>query len=794
MARCPEPQAMRARRGAGLNRRSALAVLAASLAATESRASGVKASPLRLWYRQPAKAWVEALPVGSGKLGAMVFGGVASERLQLNEDTLWAGGPYDPANPEALAALPEIRRLIDAGDYVQATKLADAKFLGQPKRQMAYQTIGDLKLDFPGLGEASGDYMRDLDIDGAIAATTFSAGGVRYRREVIGSHPDGVIAVRLSASRKGAISVDLSFASPLKSNPVARVEGGALVLAGANESREGIPAALTFECRVEVRAKGGAVTGQGGVLSVRNADDVVLLIAAATSYRRYDDVSGDPQALNKATLARLVGKPWAKILADHQADHRALFRRVSVDFGRTRAELPPTDERIRRSPTTDDPSLAALYYQYGRYLLIACSRPGGQPANLQGIWNDKTSPPWESKYTININTEMNYWPAEPTNLAPCVEPLIALVQDLATTGARTAKVMYGARGWVAHHNTDLWRATAPIDGAIYGVWPTGGAWLCKHVFDHYDYSRDRAYLARVYPLMKGSARFFLDTLVVDPKFGVLVTSPSVSPENDHGHGSSLVAGPTMDQAIIRDLFDNCLKAEGVLGADPAFVAELTTARDKLAPYRIGKDGQLQEWQEDWDADAKEPQHRHVSHLYGLFPSDQIGIDTTPKLAAAARTSLLKRGDLTTGWAIAWRLNLWARLGDGDHAHSVLKLLLGPERTYPNMFDAHPPFQIDGNFGGTSGMTEMVLQSRNDRIYLLPALPSAWPTGHITGLRARGAIDVDVRWAGGKLSQAVLTAKADGRHTVVHGASTVEIEMKQGQSVRLAARNGALVRA
>lgn len=779
-----------------LTRRSTLAVLGAvsALTAAPARATRTKASPPRLWYRQPAKEWVEALPVGSGKLGAMVFGGVASERLQLNEDTLWAGGPYDPANPEALSALPEIRRLIDAGDYAQATKLADARFLGAPKRQMAYQTIGDLKLDFPGLGEASGDYVRDLDIDGAIAATTFTAGGVRYRREVIGSHPDGVIAVRLSASRKGAISLDLSFASPLKSKPVATVEGGALVLTGANESREGIPAALTFECRVEVQAKGGTVTGRGGMLSIRGADEVVLLIAAATSYRRYDDVSGDPAALNKATLAKLAGKPWAKILADHQADHRALFRRVDVDFGRTRAELQPTDERIRQSPTTDDPSLAALYYQYGRYLLIACSRPGGQPANLQGIWNDKTSPPWESKYTININTEMNYWPAEPTHLAPCVEPLIALVRDLAVTGARTAKVMYGARGWVAHHNTDLWRATAPIDGAIYGVWPTGGAWLCKHVFDHYDYSRDKAYLARVYPLMKGSARFFLDTLVVDPKFGVLVTSPSISPENDHGHGSSLVAGPTMDQAIIRDLFDNCLKAEGVLGADQAFVAELTAARDKLAPYRIGKDGQLQEWQEDWDADAKEPQHRHVSHLYGLFPSDQIGIDTTPKLAAAARTSLLKRGDLTTGWAIAWRLNLWARLGDGDHAHEVLRLLLGPERTYPNMFDAHPPFQIDGNFGGTSGMTEMILQSRNDRLYLLPALPSAWPTGHITGLRARGAVGVDVRWVGGKLSEAVLTAKVDGRHTVVHGSSTLEIEMKQGQSVRLAARDGVLVRA
>ncbi|KRA61942.1 alpha/beta hydrolase [Caulobacter sp. Root655] len=778
-----------------LTRRSTLAALGAStaLGGGSAHAARPKTSPMRLWYRQPAKEWVEALPVGSGKLGAMVFGGVAAERLQLNEDTLWAGGPYDPANPEALAALAEIRRLIDAGEYAKATELADAKFMGTPKRQMSYQTIGDLKLDFPGLAEAGSDYVRDLNIDGAIATTTFAAGGVRHVREVLASAPDGVIAVRLTASEKAAITVDLSFASPLKSKLVTRVEDQALVLGGANDSQQGVPANLEFECRVQVRTKGGQVTGEGDRLSVTGADEVLLLIAAATSYRRYDDVSGVPVALNKATLAKLAGKPWAKILADHQADHRSLFRRVGVDFGRTRADLLPTDVRIKRSPTTDDPSLAALYFQYGRYLLIASSRPGGQPANLQGIWNDKTSAPWGSKYTININTEMNYWPAEPTNLPELVEPLIALVADLAETGARMAKVMYGARGWVAHHNTDLWRATAPIDGATYGVWPTGGAWLCKHVYDHYDYNRDTAYLARVYPLMKGSARFFLDTLVVDPKFGVLVTSPSLSPENDHGHGSSLVAGPTMDQAIVRDLFDNCLKAEVILGADEAVVAELKTARDKLAPYKIGKGGQLQEWQEDWDADAVDVHHRHVSHLYGLFPSDQISIDTTPKLAAAAKTTLVTRGDLSTGWAIAWRLNLWSRLGDGDHAHEILSLLLGPERTYPNMFDAHPPFQIDGNFGGTSGMTEMVLQSRNDRIYLLPALPSAWPTGHITGLRARGAVEVNVRWAGGKLTEAVLTAKVDGRVTVVHGGSSLDLELQRSRPARLTTAHGRLVR-
>ncbi|WP_082554871.1 glycoside hydrolase family 95 protein [Caulobacter sp. Root1455] len=779
-----------------LTRRTTLALAAGAASGGFAQARGAApTSPLRLWYRQPAQEWVEALPVGSGRMGAMVFGGVAAERLQLNEDTLWAGGPYDPANPEALKALPEIRALIDAGDYAKATEIADARFMATPKRQMAYQTIGDLKLTFPGLDGQPTDYVRELDLDGAIATTRFKVGGTGYTRQVIGSYPDRVIAVRLSADRGRAITVDLAFDSPLKSKPVSSIEGrDTLVLAGANDTQQGIAAQLRFECRVRVLNKGGTLTAREGVLSVAGADEVVLLIAAATSYRRFDDVGGDPTATNRAVLAQASTKRWQALLATHQADHRAMFRRVSVDFGTTTAALKPTDERIKVSQTTDDPALAALYYQYGRYLLIACSRPGGQAANLQGIWNDQTSPPWGGKYTININTEMNYWPAEPTGLAECVKPLIEMVRDLSVTGARTAKVMYNARGWVTHHNTDLWRASGPIDGAKFGVWPTGGAWLCKHLWDHYDYNRDRAYLADVYPLMRGAALFFLDALVVDPKSGKLVTNPSISPENSHGHGSSLVAGPTMDQAIIRDLFTACIKAAAILGTDADFSAELATARDKLAPYKIGKDGQLQEWQEDWDADATDIHHRHVSHLYGVFPSDQIAVDTTPKLADAAKVSLNTRGDISTGWAIAWRLNLWSRLGDGDRAHKILSLLLGPERTYPNMFDAHPPFQIDGNFGGTSGMTEMILQSRNDQILLLPALPSAWPTGRLTGLRARGAVGVDVTWTRGKLEAAVFTAAADGRHHVRYGGSVIDLDIKKGQRVRLTVRDGQLRRA
>ncbi|MET0294735.1 MAG: glycoside hydrolase family 95 protein, partial [Phenylobacterium sp.] len=670
-----------------LTRRTALQALSAATAL-----SGVGPTPAvaqtpgaqRLWYRRPAEAWTEALPVGSGRMGAMVFGGVAVERLQLNENTLWGGGPYDPVNPEAAGALPEIRRLIDAGDHAGATVLANAKFMAKPLRQMSYQTLGDLKLTFPGLSETAGGYVRELDIDGAVSRVRFAHDGVNFQREVIASAPDQVVAVRLSADKPGAISVDLSFASPLPST--VSVEGNTLVLTGTNGAQHGLEAALKVDCRVRAIVRGGKITAGDKTLSVHGADEVLLLIAAGTSYKRFDDVSGDPVAADRQRLDKAARKPWSALLSAHQADHQFLFRRVMVDLGTNAAAQRPTDERIRLSPTVGDPALSALYFQYGRYLLIACSRRGGQPANLQGLWNDSMTPPWGGKFTININTEMNYWPAEPTDLAECVAPLVAMVRDLSITGARTAKAMYGARGWMAHHNTDLWRATAPIDGAKYGVWPTGGAWLCKHLWDRYDYGRDRAYLADIYPILRDAALFFVDTLVVDPKSGRLVTSPSISPENDHGHGSSLAAGPTMDQAIIRDLFDNTIAAARILNRDPALAAEFAATRDRLAPYKIGKDGQLQEWLEDWDADAPEQQHRHVSHLYGLYPSEQIGIDTTPELAAAARKTLETRGDLSTGWAIAWRLNLWARLGQGDHAHGILKLLLSPERTYPNMFD------------------------------------------------------------------------------------------------------------
>ncbi|MFS2110950.1 glycoside hydrolase N-terminal domain-containing protein [Sphingomonas sp. Sphisp140] len=769
------------------DRRGAMGLFAAAaavLAAPGARAKGVAQAANLLWYEQPAKEWTEALPIGNGRIGAMVFGGIAEERLQLNEDTLWAGGPYDPVNPAAKAALPEVRRLIFEGRFAEAEKLANEKVMATPLRQAAYQTIGSLEIALPGIDAAKAtDYRRSLDLDAALAETLLILDGVTHRRRVIASPVDQVIAMELSASRRGSVSCRLSFTSPEKQWQV-RAEGATLVLGGRNDPHGGIAGALRFEARVEVAAKGGRVRAEGDALLVEGADAVVLRVAMATSYRRFDDVSGDPGAITGRQIAAARKKGFEALAAATAAEHRRLFRRVTLDLGSTPAAALPTDRRIRESETSDDPALAALYFQYARYLLVCSSRLGTQAANLQGIWNDKPSPPWGSKYTININTEMNYWPAHTTNLAECVEPLVQLVREIAVTGAKTARDMYGARGWVCHHNTDLWRATAPIDGAKYGLWPMGGAWLCTHLWEHYEYAPDRAYLESIWPILSGACLFFLDTLQVDPASGQLVTNPSLSPENDHGHGASLIFAPTMDSQILRDLFDQTIAAAGVLGRDKALVREIKAARAKLPPMRVGKQGQLQEWPFDWDADAEDVHHRHVSHLYGLYPSRQIDPERTPELAAAAKRSLEIRGDKATGWATAWRINLWARLRDGDHAHAILKFLLGSERTYPNMFDAHPPFQIDGNFGGAAGIVEMLVQNQGERIDLLPALPRAWPEGRVTGLRTRGGCTLDLSWRGGRLEQLRLRGTIAGEREVRLGGKARRVRIVPGREVLL----------
>ncbi|MBN2069022.1 MAG: glycoside hydrolase family 95 protein [Opitutales bacterium] len=738
-----------------------------------------KESSLELWYSQPAAQWTEALPIGNGSLGAMVFGGVEEECLQLNEDTLWGGGPYHPVNPQAKAALNTIRKLIFEGRYKEADELINTQMIANPRSQMPYQTAGNLRLKFSKADDDVSEYCRSLDLNTARASVSYVKEGVNYKREVFASNPDQVMVVNLSADHPGAISFVAGLDTPM--NASIETEGeDSLILRGHGGDANGIKGVIDYTVRVKVIPAKGTLHAENGCIYVDQADSVTLLVAIATNYKRYNDVTGDPDAITRQRIQTADVKTYAELFERHVQDYQHLFHRVSLDLGTSESTQIPTDVRIKEFSKGNDPQLAALYYQFGRYLLISSSRKGSQPANLQGIWNNSVNPPWQSKYTVNINTEMNYWIAESGNLGECVEPLISLVEDLSETGAGTAREMYGARGWVVHHNTDLWRASAPIDGPFWGMWPTGGAWLCLHLWDRYLFSKDQDVLLRIYPTLKGACEFFLDTLQADPKTGWLVTNPSISPENGHLMGTSVCAGPTMDMQILRDLFTNTIEASELLGVDEDFRTALASAKAHLAPNRIGHAGQLQEWMEDWDMQAPEMNHRHVSHLYGLFPGNDISAARTPDLAAAARKSLEIRGDKATGWATAWRICLWAHLLDGNHAYQIFEFLLSPERTYPNMFDAHPPFQIDGNLGGAAGIVEMLLQSDSDNIYLLPALPNAWPEGSVEGVCARGSFEVNICWKDGKMTSADITALQEGTVDIHYGGTSRTVTFKKGE--------------
>lgn len=722
----------------------------------------------------------------------MIFGGAKKERIQLNEDTVWSGAPGYSRAPDSLEHLPRVRKLLDAGRYDEADQLCSETFMASPPGQATYLPLGDLLIEMSDMNPQAhpfSDYERSLNLDSSLVTTGFRYRGTLFTRRYIASAERNVMAIEYTAGKPGLISCHITANSPHAHTSV-EVQGERdVVLNGRTGLDLGVSGAIKFQGRFRVTTSGGQIQSRGDFVEVTGADTMTVYIGLATNYKRFNDVSGVPEDITRGYLDGVTHLDFAHFAQEAMNNHRAIFRRVELDLGESSQSSKSTDDRISDFRAgKDDPALFKLYFDYGRYLLIASSRPGSQPPSLQGIWNNDLEPNWQSKYTVNINLEMNYWHAETTALSEMVEPLVSLLEDLVVTGSETAQKMYGARGWVCHHNTDLWRATAPIDAPSFGLWPMGGAWLSRTLWDRYDYGRDEAFLKRIHPIFKGACLFYLDAAL--ERNGEMVMSPSMSPENPHGHGtSSLCAGPTLDSQLLRDLFTATIEASKVLGRDASLCEEMLAFVGKLRDTEVGKDGQIKEWKEDWDHLPEDLEHRHVSHLYGLYPSEQIDPDLRPDLARAAAVTLNTRGDDGPGWATAWRICLWARLRDGERAYSILRRLLGPELSLPNLFDAHPPldeyslscFQIDGNFGGTAGIAEMLISCIGDSVRLLPALPKAWPGGKLHGIRLRGGWTIDLDWDEGRPKRVALKTTVSGRKTVKFGDAAKEISLQAGDS-------------